>query len=82
MQIEVLSQEEMNAVSGGFGIPGAIVGGVSSGIGYWYDNPNANLPGLVTSVGTGALGGAIGGVIGSGIGLAGGLYGQEVTSWY
>ncbi|HEY8608998.1 MAG TPA: hypothetical protein VIM12_17930 [Noviherbaspirillum sp.] len=82
MAFAVLSEDEVAAVSGGFGIPGAVLGGVGSGIGYWYDNPSANLPGLVTSIGTGALGGALGGVAGWGIGLSGGLYGNEVGSWY
>ena len=82
MEVAVLAQEEMDAVSGGIGIPGALIGGVTSGISYWAGSSSPNWPGLTTAIGTGALGGAIGGVIGNGLGLAGGLYSGEVSSWY
>ncbi|MEC4722635.1 hypothetical protein RY831_26055 [Noviherbaspirillum sp. CPCC 100848] len=81
VQVAVLSQQEMKETEGAWWVA-PLIGGIGNGIGYSYGNPNWNLPGFTTAVGTGALGGLAGGVGGWGIGLAGSLYSTHVTSWY
>ncbi|WP_151635288.1 hypothetical protein [Noviherbaspirillum aerium] len=80
VEVAALSQQEMKETKGAWLLM-PLAGGVFSGAGYYYNNPNWNYAGLTTAVTTGMLGGAIGGFAGSGIATLGSMYSTHVTSW-
>jgi len=84
--------KELVLVGGGFGVPGAIAGGVTGGasyVGYQTINGQGNMGGFIVAVAGGAIGGfftgpaALTGVAGGALGAVGGsqigFYGGMAT---
>ncbi len=81
MQLAALSEQEMRETEGAWWLM-PILGGVGSGLTYWYNNPSRNLAGLTVAVTTGAMGGALGRISGWGVGVGGSMYATHVTGWW
>lgn len=74
-----LTINEVEEVSGGLMMIGAICGAAFGGISYWAGSSSPNFEGLAVAMGTGAIGGAIGTpFIGGGFATFGGLYANEI----